>query len=239
MKASRLFHCILMIVICPLNSEGKSLMFDSSSFILPHQTPLPIFVFGDSHSKAFEGIFGCRVNHIGPITMHRIGRDGLQILDIRNHGVTNGAMAIFIFGEIDVRCHIGKQRDEKERDLDEIIDTLAQNYIRTILENYSLYESLHIVVCSVTPPSDFAFNPDYPRYGLIEERTLISQKLNKALATLCNAYNIEFLDVYDHYAAPDGSLRFEISDRNVHIRADCNQEIREKLWEIAKKKNLK
>jgi hypothetical protein len=72
-----------------------------------------IHVFGDSHVSEFSNIPGCLLHYVGPITMHRIGRDGLNFLDMTSYGVQENEVAIFVFGEIDCRCHIGKQRDKQ------------------------------------------------------------------------------------------------------------------------------
>src|SRR5579872_2784969 len=89
----------------------------------------PIYVYGNSHAASFAEIPGCIIKWTGPTTMHRIGRDGLSFLDLRMKEIEEGATIVFVYGEIDVRCHIGKQRDLFGRKQDEIIDSLARNYL--------------------------------------------------------------------------------------------------------------
>jgi lysophospholipase L1-like esterase len=161
--------------------------------------------------------------------MHRIGRDGLTALDITKHGVNSGDAVIFAFGEIDVRCHIGKQRDLKNRDLDEIIHTLATNYLKTIAQNCAAILHITPIVYSITPPTDIAYNPDYPSYGELEDRVNISKRLNSLLKKLCLQHRIKFLDVYDDYSDEKGVLRVELSDNNVHINPAHNESIRKHL----------
>lgn len=105
------------------------------------------------------------INWLGPITMHRIGRDGLSFLNITQFNVIENDIMIFVFGEIDVRCHIGKQRDFGGRNMDEILQCLVKNYCETIIKNRSLYQTVHCVVVNVVPPSDNGFNPEFPHYG--------------------------------------------------------------------------
>jgi hypothetical protein len=50
------------------------------------------------------------------VTMHRIGRDGLSLLEKWRRdiiGALEGDVLVFVFGEIDVRCHILKQSEDK------------------------------------------------------------------------------------------------------------------------------
>ncbi len=50
---------------------------------------------------------------IGGRLMHSGGRDGFKILNVRQSGGRDGDVCVFSLGEVDVRCHIGRQRDEK------------------------------------------------------------------------------------------------------------------------------
>lgn len=189
-----------------------------------------IHVIGDSHCRAFEGIENCVIHHIGPRTMHRIGRDRLSILDFRSLGIQENDFVILSFGEIDVRCFIGQQRDKENRDLNEIIDTLLNNYFSTIILNKLLYKNVSIVLYTIPPPSNQMFNPNYPFWGTVQDRVMISKLLNKKLLEKSSELNIDVLDVYDDYANHDGILIPHLSDGNVHII--FNQPIRKKLHSI-------
>ena len=194
-----------------------------------------VYIFGDSHTREFNGIQGCEIKYLGPILMHRIGRDSLEIIDLKSHGVEEGSTVVYVFGEIDVRCHIIKQRDLKNRDLHEIIDSLARNYIATILENQSRYRSLQSIIYNVVPPTHGDFNSDYPIYGSLEDRVKATKCLNATLKSLAKMNGIMFLDVYRDYEDKDGSLRPELSDGNVHINSNYNGRIREQLWQLLNK----
>jgi lysophospholipase L1-like esterase len=196
-----------------------------------------IHVIGDSHSNELRGIPGCKVHGcpiagLGPITMHRVGRDGLAIINLIDLGVREGDVVVFCFGEIDARCHIGKQCTEFKRKVSEIIEKLATNYIKTILQNKILYKSLFCIVYSVTPPTDAEYNPLYPLYGTLEERIAFSKQLNAKLAELCKTFGIGFLDVYKEYSNKKGVLRKRFSDGGVHINPAYNKFISNKLYKI-------
>lgn len=197
--------------------------------ISPFSGGASLYVVGDSHVRPFKGIMGGAINHLGPITMHRVGRDGLRIVDLHAMGVREETVVVYVFGEIDVRCHIGKQRDVKGRDLDEVIQTLVENYLRTISQNRSRYQNQVPIVCSVTPPTDVTYNPEFPYWGTLSDRIEITQKLNEELRHMCKAYGVLFLDIYSHYADSQGSLHSALSDGNVHIDAQHNGFIRDSL----------
>jgi hypothetical protein len=200
-----------------------TLFFSFTSFL--QGNPI-IHVFGDSHSLEFRGIRNCIQHYLGPVTMHRISRDGFEAMQ---WGINEGDVAVFAFGEIDVRCHIGRQRDLKSRDLEEIIHTLATDYVYQIVKNFP---NIIRVIYSVTPPTKIIDSLEFPSYGPIEERVENTKLLNNALKSLCQTFGIEFLDVYDDYADKNGILCIEASDDNVHIRPEFNGIIQEKLFNI-------
>lgn len=196
------------------------------------ETFLRTYVVGDSHSLEFKGIPNCQTHHFRTHTMHRIGRDGLSGLNLTQLGVREGQAVVFAFGEIDARCHIGKQRDKFNRSLDEIIDTLVSNYIHTIALNRNLYSDLTCIIYSVTPPAYHIYDPTMPQWGTIEDRIAITKQLNQRLAEACHEMGFYFLDVYQDYADSQGSLVVELSDGNVHINSEHNGPIRNKLESI-------
>lgn len=178
------------------------------------------------------------IHWLGSRTMHRIGRDGLHGLNIRALGVREGDVAVFLFGEVDARCHIGRQRDEKTRDQQEVIETLALNYVKTVASNKNQYAHVTCFIVSVTPPCDRGYNVSYPFYGPLSERVSITKDLNNCLKKHGNDIGIHFLDVYSMYAQEDGSLGLEVSDGIIHINPRYNYHIKEKLIEDLIEKNI-
>lgn len=197
--------------------------------ILISETSL-IHIFGDSHSREFKHINKCVVHHLGPYTMYRMGRDGLSFLNIKDYGVRDNDAVVFAFGEIDVRCHIGKQGFLQNRDIETIIEELASNYIQTILDNKAQFENLICLIYSVTPPTDIRNNPSFPIYGPIDQRIFITKKLNENLEQKCKEYDLYFIDVYEDYSDSRGILRVELSDGDVHIHPLQYKYIEEELY---------
>ena len=154
------------------------------------------------------------------VTMHRIGRDGLSLLEKWRRDIINaqnGDILVFVFGEIDVRCHVLKQSEKQEVSVDVIIDKLTDSYLNTALDYKSLYEQLDVVVFNVVPPIDRIHSPPYEQYGTLEERVEIAKKLNQDLKSKCDRHGLKFLEVYHLFSKEDGSMNPELSDGSVHI----------------------
>lgn len=205
-----------------------------------------VHIFGDSHAlfsfcnpdKKNNGYWTVAnnirlyffIHWLGPITMHRVGRDGLKFLNIKNYGVRDNDIVIFVFGEIDVRCHIGKQRDQQLRNENEIINTLVSNYFNTLILNKNLFKKIIFVVFNVPPPSNNAFNTQFPYYGSLEDRVHLTKLCNNILNIYCTKHNFHFLDVYNFYAQENGSLNPQLGDGNIHINVHQNQHVKDKLF---------
>jgi hypothetical protein len=213
-----------------------------------------VHVFGDSHSIACfrDGSRGLSfeltgndhifiyndfkipfsIHWIVDKTMHGVGKDGLNTLDIKKYNVLENDIVVFVFGEIDVRCHIGRQRDQKKRCLEEIINTLVNNYVATINENRVFYNNINCVIMSVLPPTNRGFNHAFPYYGTIEDRVNITKKLNSKLKEACLLNNIKYLDVYYLYADSNGSFNKALGDQSVHVGLNKNYPIKEALAKL-------
>jgi hypothetical protein len=229
-----------------------ALLLVGTTFFTGHAT---IHVFGDSHAffcfsnRMTRGDFDensifCSAEYdrllctelsiraTPSITMHRIGRDGLAILNIQG-AVREGDTVVFVYGEIDVRCHIGKQRDQKNRSLHEVIDTLIANYVKTINENVQPYKQVKVVILSTVPPCDPA--PQYislPMHGTLEDRVQINNALCDKLKHTCQELGYYFLDIRPHFSELDGSLKFDLSDGIVHVGLPYNRIIKEELLKL-------
>jgi hypothetical protein len=169
------------------------------------------------------------IHWLGPKTMYSIGRDGLAVLNIKNFNVSEKEIVIFVFGEIDVRVHIGKQRDQYHKLLDEILLSLVKNYFNTIILNKSNYKNITCMVMSVLPPINQCYNPSFPFYGSLEDRIEITRNLNAKLKKMCHKTNIEFFDVYDLFATPEGALNVQLSDGCVHVNKHYNKLVKDRL----------
>jgi hypothetical protein len=79
---------------------------------------MKLYSFGDSHSIVFEKSTHTTQNFwFGGWTMHRFGRDFLNLTDIhcspidyRHYSIPNDGILLSSFGEIDVRNHIHEKK---------------------------------------------------------------------------------------------------------------------------------
>ncbi len=199
-----------------------------------------IHVIGDSHgSYCFTNVLPVKtkkersvwklpfsIHWLGPVTMFRIGRDGI---DLKKLKVRDQDLAVFVFGEIDVRCHIEKQSTIQNKTLESIVEELATRYVKAIVSNRKNFKQLRFVVCLVVPPTDRAFNAKFPIYGELKTRIAITRQLNAKLREICTQEKIPVLDLYGPYSTEEGDLLEKISDGNVHISPNHNEAIKEKL----------
>ena len=217
-----------------------------------------LHVVGDSHVLncfTLNAAIGCRANvlvrtsdvshtrvpyahqfshHLGSRTMHSAGRRGALLTVAKDCGVKAGDAVVWVFGEIDARSHILRQQAEHGRTLDEVIGTLARDYISGILEVERVYDGVRSAVFAPIPPLD---NPgyssdDFPVHGSIEERIGATRQLRAALAALCDRHGILFLDVSAHYESARGDLRWELSDHFCHIASASQAPAVEGLYEL-------
>jgi len=215
-----------------------------------------LHVIGDSHAyNCFtpNTAIGCRANvlvrakdvshtqvpyayqfthHLGSRTMHFAGRPGALVTEAARCGVKAGDAVVWVFGEIDVRCHIVRQQAEHGRTSGDVIGTLASDYIAGIVEVQRAIKLTHSVVFAPVPPLD---NPgytsaDFPVFGSIAERIEASRQLRAILSTLCDRHGITFLDVSAHYESARGDLRWELSDHFCHIASGSQAPAVEALY---------
>lgn len=215
-----------------------------------------LHVIGDSHAyNCFtpNTAIGCRANvlarvkdvsptdvpyayqfthHLGSRTMHFAGRPGALATEAARCGVKAGDAVVWVFGEIDVRCHIVRQQAQHGRSSDDVIGALATNYIDGILEVQRVIELARSVVFAPIPPLD---NPgytseDFPVFGSIAERIEASRQLRGTLSTLCDRHGILFLDVSAQYETARGDLRWELSDHFCHIASGSQAAAIEALY---------
>jgi len=184
-----------------------------------------LYVYGDSHAHFnMEGYPLPHVmRHTNSITMHRVGRD-CEILLCDPSAIQQGDTCLFFYGEVDCRCHIGRQL-AIGRSLEEIIEQLVGSYLQTISHLFSSPGRPSIVIGFITPPvrkedHEARHGPithEFPMIGTDQERALFTRRMNEALRVACLSRDYVFLDLTSFYADEEGMLHIEKSDYNCHI----------------------
>ena len=191
-----------------------------------------IIVFGDSHAvHCFDRFTDATIFHQGPTTMHRVGRDGANFVSQSVHQRNRKDLFVFVFGEIDVRCHIGRISDRRGASRSQIAADLVARFAEKIHEAMIGYNG-DVVLCSVIPASDFISDPQYPTYGDVKDRIDITKLLNKSLKLKAAEYGFFFLDFASHYANRTGALSVSKSDGAVHIGLNHTLRIRKELSRV-------
>lgn len=180
--------------------------------------PGNINIYGDSH--AMLGFNNFRTVHRNlfeyAITMHRIGRDN-QIYNFHPSHNNSNTVFCLIYGEVDVRCHIGKQVELGRLEEDICLD-LVKAYFKTIESNIRQYKA--IIVTGISPPvdpKDHTHRDHVPFIGTNEERVRYTRRMNDLIKEYCSKYRYIYFNPYDFYTREDGCLKYELSDGCLHI----------------------
>jgi len=109
------------------------------------------------------------------------------------------------------------------RDEDIIIEELVSNYFSTLKHNIQLHKK--IIVVAVIPPTnqndyEHINGPimhDFPFIGNDSDRVRYTNKVNRLMKELCITNGYIYFDPYIYYTREDGTLKYELSDKSVHL----------------------
>jgi hypothetical protein len=185
-----------------------------------------IYIYGDSHGNfSFNNLaLPHKKRHCNSITMFRIGRDN-TIINFNKNEVYPGDTILLVYGEVDCRCHIERQKHLGKNE-DIIINELVHKYFQTLKNN--IPPQLTTIIVGVIPPTkcpehaDAAdpatqSNNEFPIIGTDENRVRYTSKVNKLLEELSIANNYFYFYPYEYYTSREGTLIPELSDSTVHI----------------------
>lgn len=182
-------------------------------------------VLGDSHANFFSGREMLSYTNIGngmhwfktindlPVTALHIG-PGLAYNSMK-YGTTSrflektefildnyikkNTKILVALGEVDCRAHVFKQVEKQSRDYHEIIDDIADNYIRYLkmIKNRGYTVGCWGPIASQS--EGVPVHPDdrkYPRSGTEIERNKATEYFNKCLERLCADADIRFITLF-------------------------------------------
>jgi FkbM family methyltransferase len=178
-----------------------------------------LVIFGDSHALyCFDRIEGAKVNWLGPVTMHRVARDGAWFLREWQPSALS-ADIVLEFGEIDVRCHLGRIADSTGQSREVMCHDVAWRYLDAIKAALPPIGNGRVVVSSVTPPANGPgiLNADFPVYGSWDDRAKLTRNLNRELREGAEERGFLYLDFAAPCSTPQGYIREDLSDGSVHI----------------------
>lgn len=191
-----------------------------------------IHIFGDSHAHfTFQGLgshfkrYEFLSHHQYSTTMHRVGRDQ-HIINCQPDTIDKRHdIIIVVYGEIDCRCHIQRQIN-KGRELDEIVQTLVDAYITSILQ----YGFHNVIVVAVPPPvskNEFEkrngpIQHHLPFVGTDKDRVLYTTKVNHLLEEQCARNGLLFSNPFHSYISENGTMDFSKTDGLNHVGNNTN-----------------
>jgi hypothetical protein len=183
-------------------------------------------IYGDSHAMlSFKGL---KLDHRNLFqfsrTMFRIGRDNYIINFSPEHNSPNRIFCLS-YGEVDVRGHVGKQV-HYGRHHENVCRELVDAYFMTIKSNIKEYKA--IIIVAISPPTtkkdhapcnihtEIAGGP-IPFVGTDSDRVIYRNRLNELLREGCYKNGYIFFNPYNYYTRTDGTLKYELSDKCIHI----------------------
>ena len=222
------------------------------------RTQTAVHVIGDSHiftclTRPEE--LGCRANilsanpdrsadsrvppllfshHAGSVTMHRAGRAGMLHTYARDYRVRDGDTVVWVFGEVDVRCHIVRQQEFVGRELGEVVDTLVTKFVANMIALQRDYPHLTQVVFAPIPPLDNSnyTSEAFPIHGSIDQRIACRALLVAQLESACRQHHLLFLDIGPQFATARGDLDWDRSDQFCHLGHGFQADILEQLFTL-------
>lgn len=188
--------------------------------------------------------------------MHRFGNEGLDLYEFikvmgnghEKYPIKENEIVMYSYGEIDARyliirqqnkekytapdnLWIGQNYDKKSRTIEEIINTLIENYIKQIKINEEKFKCKSMVYFIVPR----AKNIQYPNLytGSDQERQNVYNIFTEKLDNACKFEKIPIISIYDEIVDSDGSIKNEylkyIGD--IHIDNKFYYLVRDKIME--------
>ena len=199
-----------------------------------------IHCIGDSHVSFFGGKdevapswteFGAetwginpmfRPYRIGPYLAYSVGtqgHEGYRSLLVVLGKIPRGADVMLVFGEIDCRAHLLRQRDRQARPLEDVAADCVARYFRTVDEVQSM--GYRVIVFGGIPTGCEAAvrNDDGPwaYHGSARERNQTARLFDQNVVARCSAKGIRSLSIFDELVDEEGDTKREYFMDAIHL----------------------
>jgi hypothetical protein len=191
---------------------------------------------GDSHCACTYYAGYSKVVHLGPITMHRIGRDGdlagLIVKKILQLDYSTSVPkfitdklcrllcsqnVVLFFGEIDCRAHIGRHINQ-DCSYTAICERLLTSYLQSVTAASLSHPNVNFMTTTVVPPTSFVGDPEMPTVGSSDQRVEFTRYLNKCLNVNQAKVNMVHIDYTRNIPVDSkGVMLSEYHDGTVHL----------------------
>lgn len=195
---------------------------------------------GDSHTSFFTGY-----NRIQPeypkigysvcsqILTYRIGAPlAYTLIDKNNSSKSheklfsiitelnpNTDIILLSFGEIDCRAHLLKQAVLKNIEIENVVNTCVDRYLKVIHQIKNLGFKLIIWNAIPTAIGSESNNPEYPYYGTEGERDIVTKMFNELLARKSKNEGYLFLNLFHKILNQKASCRQIYYFDKVHLNS--------------------
>jgi len=195
-------------------------------FIRGKQIESQLNIYGDSHALLLFhnlNIVHRNLYSFGK-TMYSLGRDKC-ITNFCETQINKNTTYCFVYGEVDVRAHVGKQVFYGKHH-EHICNDLVNGYFRSIKANIREYKN--IIIVGIVPPTnsedhtickihtDVTGGP-LPFVGTDLDRKIYTDYMNSLIEKTCLEYGYKYFNPFSLYTREDGMMNRELSDGCVHV----------------------
>jgi len=183
---------------------------------------MALLTLGDSHALfCYAGVAGARIYWRGPVTMHRVARDGIGSVTPGNFRPSKSDVVVLSFGEIDCRAHIPKIASDRQTTTRAETLALCDRFERAFVKFERKYPARFAISCVVPPSKEGLLTKFYrSTEECFEDAIAIRDTMNSRLAEMA-----PLIDFRDSFRSLGGGLLAEVSDGLMHIDSRKSQPI--------------
>ena len=186
-----------------------------------------IHCIGDSHVSFFSGTDRLtpqwpepsgtgdrlpffRTYRVGPALAWSLGRDGTRmrgrekVEEVLRKAVPPGAPVLFLFGEIDCRCHLLRQAETQGQTKAALAAECADAYFDAVLELAGTHPLLFCSLPASTQKSLEGEGEEFPTVGTCLERNAVIRAFHARLSGRCAEKGIALVDFFDSLVDAEG-----------------------------------
>jgi hypothetical protein len=214
-----------------------------------------IYCLGDSHVSVFAGrdavapsweeairetwdiLPEFRTFRIGPFLAYSVGQEdhlGRRMLFSALKKVPKGSWVLLVFGEIDCRSHLLKQRDKQSRPLNDVASECVGHYMRAVKAVCDA--GFKTMVFGGLPTGNRAtvgWNDDqFAHYGTSLERNEAARLFDLSLKAECSRAHVPCLSIFDLLVDENGITKEHYYLDAIHLSTKAMPLIKQRLQEL-------
>ncbi len=168
--------------------------------------------FGDSHANFFKNFDFCDGIYMGPQLAYtlskRIDTIFYYLTDRMANKKADEIVALFCFGEIDIRVHLGEHKN-----ISECVDKYFEVINKIISKGYRA-----IVFGPIGQTMLEQMSSPFPAIGSCFDRNKIASEFNSLLSKKCEVFKVPYISIFEQLIDENGLTKEEFyeSDR-VHL----------------------